>query len=777
MNPETTFAIATAPKRNSLHWKLGTITWGELVSWMATPANRKEAGNYLLGTLVKTTIKHNRDDAEPCTGMHRRKDAVLLRSAITLDVDTPPADFAELVELVFPYAGIMHTTYSSSPDAPRYRLILPTDRDLAPDEYVIAAKAVMSLLGKDAFDPGSSQPERYMFKPAEQEAGWFSHWVLEGDVLQVDNLLADFEEDLSTKPLPKPSKNKRDPFEIDGVIGAFNKAYADWDLLIETYELPYDKVDDDRYQLVGARAVAGMGPIQDTEGFVYSHHANDPAYGRTCSAFDLVRLHRFGELDEGKSAQTPVNKLPSHLAMLDLATTDHRVTAQLVGLDFDDLVDDDGTVADDWRLRLSRTNQGKLKDVIGNWDLIRDNDPVLSGLYFNEFTLTVETERDLPWRTRERAGAVFGRTDRAELRNHIERTYGIRPAKEQLDDLVDTRAAQRWVNPVRDYLDGLVWDGKPRIETCLPGVRATSYTRLVARKSLVAAVARIYEPGVKWDHTLVLYGTEGLGKSWWVDKMARGYSASLGRIDNKDTLLAMQRTWIMISDEGHSLRKGDADTLKEFLTRTSDLVRMPYDRETMEHKRHCVIWSTTNDETFLRRQEGNRRFLIVHCEDKVDFAAMTDDYVDQLWAEAVYAYRAGEPLFLAPGESVVAAEERERYVEEDALGGLIQAYLDTPVPEDWPFQSIEARLQWIDDRAQGFEAEGTVLQDRVCTTQLWVEALGRPKGLHRRTELLEIAEALKRLGWVPLSGRHRHAPYGPQVVFERHAIEEGIDLL
>lgn len=772
MNPLTPLAVATAPKRDSRHWTASEVTWGEIVSWVDSPADKKEAGNYLLGTLrPDTTVVHKKGE-DPCgPNLHRRKDFVISRSAITLDVDNAEKGFADNIEMLFPHALVMHTTWNSTPDAPRYRMIIPTDREMAPDEYVLAAKAVMQEYGADQFDPGTTQPERYMFKPSAKEPKWYSSVVLDGEPLVVDELLADFEEDLSTKPLPKPHRNKRDPFEIDGVIGAFNKAYRDWDLLIETYELPYEKVDEDRYQLAGSRAQAGMGPISEADGFVYSHHSNDPAYGKACSAFDLVRMHRHGYLDEICEPNTPINRLPSHRAMVEEATTDYRVTAQLVGLDFDAVAD--GQHDDEaWKLQIRRTNNGGFRDVISNWDLISANDPIFKLLCFNELTLAVEATGDLPWRQVTENNAGLTNADRWNVCYHIERTYDFRPTRTFIDGLVDTRAMETIVNPIRDFLNNLVWDQKPRVETCLPGVVPTDFTRLVARKCMVAAVARMLDPGCKWDHTLVLFGPEGLGKSWWIEKMALGYSSDLGHIGDKDTLIAMQRSWIMLADEGQSLRKADHDAQKNFLTRTHDLFRMPYDREVVMHPRHSVIWATTNDEVFLRRQEGNRRFLIVQSEKKVDFDRLTDDYISQVWAEALYLYKAGERLYLEDEDAITSAVERERFVEEDALAGLIQEYLDTLVPEDWWEKSKEGRQRWLDDRANGFEAEGTVRIDVVCSTQLWVEALGRRYGESRRTDLLDITNAMKRIeGWVP-AGRQRVPGYGPQLVFTREGTDD-----
>lgn len=765
MNPDTVLDIATASRPNAKKWRQDTITWREIVGWVKDPADHKECGNYLLGRL---------------DGKLRRSTTIVSRCAITLDVDHPSGrDFpAKMSAVLGDTAALVHTTYSSSPDNLRYRVIIPTDRPMLPDEYHAVTTELMRQLGEEQFDRSCNEPARYMFKPAAQQPGWFQAIEMEGEPLGVDPLLQLWEDDLSEKPMPKPSRTKRDPFSIDGVIGAFNRTYSDIADVIAEYELPYTAVGD-RWQLVGARAVAGMGEV--AEGLVYSHHVTDPAAGVTCSAFDLVRLHRFGELDEDLNDQTPVNRRPSHRAMLELAADDPRVVAELVGVDFSDAMDDVAT-AQAWRVQLRLSSRtGEPRDIIENWDLIAANDPVFQSLCYNELGMAVETSVDLPWRERSsRNGEVFTSTDRAELYHYLEREYRIQPKRTLVDELISTVAEKRWVNPVRDYLNSLKWDGVPRVETCLPGVRPTRYTRTVARKVMTAAAARMLDPGCKWDHTLVLFGPEGIGKTFWIDRVSLGYSATLGPISSKDTLLTMQRSWILTSDEGYSLRKADSDIQKEFLTRREDVFRAPYERESVAHKRHCVIWGTTNDEVFLRRQEGNRRFLIVHAEEKVDFDMLTDEYIAQLWAEAVSMYRSGEKLYLTEEESEQAALERERFTEESALTGIIEEYLATPVPPDWEIMSPEARCLWMQNRSDGLVPEGDHYQDAVCSSQIWVEALGRKLGDHRRMDLLDITNALKEIrGWAPEPGRRRLRNYGPQLVFTRTANipPEGLDLL
>ena len=761
--------VAFASKPHDAHWRNDTVTWDDVLEWVAHPAARKECGNYIFATLERTEKVHA-GASEPCTDVHRDNRSVSRRSAVlALDIDKPDDGFDVVVEtMLADYTYVMHTTHSSTPSEPRYRLLVLTDRDMAPDEYVAATEALAARLGKDQFDSGSFQAARFMYKPATQRPDWYDSWVNDGRPIEVDDLLVEYDRDLSELPMPKPGRNKRDPFELEDPIGAFNRAYEDLDLLIDAYRLPYEKISDDRYSLEGSSSEAGFGPISGVPGLFYSHHAGDPAYGKTCSAFDLVRLHWFSDLDEGVKPGTPVNKLPSHIEMLGVASRDSRVVGEIFNQITSEWEEEDPS----WRARLALTRQGRFQDVVGNWDLIRDNDPVFNLLYFNMLTMSPEVSDNLPWRRVTPLNRQFDGIDFAEFRDYIERSYGFRPPKEQVEHLVATRAGKKRVSPIYDYLESLTWDGKPRVERSLPGAADTRYNRLVARKVLAAAVARVYQPGLKWDHTLVLQGGEGLGKSTWIERLAnvglperRTYHYTLGPINSKDTLLAMHMSWIVVSDEGHSLRKADNDALKEFLTRTHDVFRMPYDRDTVVHPRQCVIWSTTNDETFLRRQEGNRRFLMVRCLERFDIDAMTPEYVDQVWAEAVHIYKSGEQLYLTDDEALLASLERDPFLEEDTNAGVIENFLNTPVPADWWERSPEVRVQWLEDSAQGFESAGEMVVDKTCTRQLWHEAL-KQRVPPRRSDLLEILQSLKALGWV--SSGHAHFPgYGTQAVFVR----------
>ena len=188
-----TLTIATAPKRNSRHWKNGTVQWRTLLGWADKPKNAKECGNYLLGRLSQTTVTHT-GEGTPCTEVHRRKENIVSRSAVALDADSPGPDFLADVAALGCEA-LVHTTFSSRPDAPRYRVIVLTDRDMSPDEYRRTATWLVREMGEQHFDASTTQPERYMFKPAAERRDWYTQCHCPGQLVDVDHALSQVPDD------------------------------------------------------------------------------------------------------------------------------------------------------------------------------------------------------------------------------------------------------------------------------------------------------------------------------------------------------------------------------------------------------------------------------------------------------------------------------------------------------------------------------------------------------------------------------------------------------
>jgi hypothetical protein len=765
---DLTLDLSVAPSVSSRRWEAATLTWERLVDRAHNPEAVKDCGGYVAGRLKGTA---------------RRKGQVEYRSAVTLDADaaseTLPAVVAGLG-----LRALVHSTYSHTRAHPRYRVIFPImGPGLSEEEYPRVARGLMEALGEAQFDPGSTQPERLMFWPATANPDEYEVVECQGETATAQGLLRDFG-GLGPPPDHMPGP-KRDPFGLPGVAGAFNRVY-DMARAVETFHLPYDPVEGEPNRWHYTPAESEGGVIVYPDGYVFSNHASDPAYGHALSMFDLVALHVYG--GEDRAAGVPQSTAPAdrpsiQRAMREFAARPEIVT-ELVAADFADVDgDEDGARGlPEWVLEFHlHPKTGKPLDDVHNWDLLMRHDPVLRALARNEMDLTTVTRRPFPWRTVE-AGKddALTNADRAQISAHLQRAYNMpRPAQEQLNGVIDMVAQDHSFHPVVEYLEGLEWDGVSRIETYLPGA-PDAYTRRVARLVAVQAVARALDPGVKVDNCLILTGRQGLGKSWFVETMARGWTCTLGPIEGgglRDTVMAMTRSWITVADEGFAMKKADAEALKQFVTLTHDVIRLPYAREHVKLPRRQVIWGTTNDAVFLRAQEGNRRFLIVEVAEKLDFGKYSDEYVNQVWAEAVHIWKTSKAqyglkdnpeLFLSSEEEAVAESVRSMATEEDSVGGLIRAYLDTLVPANWADMLPDERISWLRDEEQGI-VSGTHPIDVVCSLEIWEIALGRERGKHSRVDILQITNALKQLpGWFgPMSKPTRLPFYGPQRVFAR----------
>ncbi len=200
------------------------------------------------------------------------------------------------------------------------------------------------------------------------------------------------------------------------------------------------------------------------------------------------------------------------------------------------------------------------------------------------------------------------------------------------------------------------------------GAEDSSYVRAATRKPFVAAVARIYHPGTKFDNVPILDGPQGIGKSTLYYNLGGDYfSDSLSLTDMKDKAGAekLQGFWILELGELAGMKKVDVETVKSFISRTDDDYRPSYGKVVESHPRQCIIVGSTNSETgFLRDITGNRRFWPIHVTGNSVKKSwdMTRQDIDQLWAEAKYLYEHGEKLFLESGDT-----EGAEFAQRDAM--------------------------------------------------------------------------------------------------------------
>ena len=754
--------LTITPNRNSKQWFPATITWEELVEGAQEPATEKDCGGYMAGKATSTSRKESR---------------VEYRSMVTLDADNADTELPARVEGLG-LTALVHSTYSHTTDKPRYRVIIPLmGPGLTEEEYPRAARGLMEALGKEQFDKTCDQPKRFMYWPSAANPDQYEVYCYDGEPATAQMLLERFG-GFSATPEHKRGP-KCDPFKLPGVVGAFNRLY-DMSRAVEEFNLPYEQVSENRWKYTPAKSDGGVCVYPD--GYVYSNHASDPAGGRSLCMFDLVAMHKFADLDG--EAGTPLNTAPKDRPSIQKAMQEFMelpdVKAEMTGLNLGRLGKGEPTDTPDWVSKLHvHPKTGKTLDDAYNWRLLSEHDPVLRGLAYNTMNLATVTRHDFPWRkVTPGKNDQLTEADREEISDHLECTYNMRyPSERRLNGAINKVGQKNAFHPVEEYLEGLQWDGVSRIETWLPGEQ-NAHTHRVARLLAVQAVARVLNPGVKVDNCLILSGGEGLGKTRFIEMMSRGWHTQLGSIEGnalRDTVMHMSKSWITISDEGVAMKKADADALKQFITLTHDDVRLPYARETVELPRRQVIWGTTNSAVFLRAQEGNRRFLVVEVTKKID--VFTDEYVDQVWAEAVhiwkesrakYGVKSNPDLYLSDEEEAVAKSVREAATEEDTLVGRIQNYLEMPVPDSWERMSVNERIDHLRLYESGL-AKGTRRIERVCTFEVWSVVLGNTRGKPSRVESLEIGEALRKIpGWVSSGAkRARFSVFGQQRFFSR----------
>ncbi|MBB5830972.1 AAA family ATPase [Brachybacterium aquaticum] len=313
------------------------ISEKEIERMMARPGRRKYGPSYLPAIL---------------RGARRGRGEVLARTLVTIDVDGATEETFERI-LALPFRAYVHTTYSSTADALRLRLLVPIDRDAAPEEYPLLVDSISARLGDDAeVDPKSRAVEQVMFRPAvaDEHRDAYRSATVPGPTAVVDELLAEAPEPAA----PVADRGgKRDPMELPGAVGAFNRAYSIAEV-ISTFGLPYEPAGEGLWRPTGSSHEPGVREV--APGLVYSHHANDPAYGQTLSAFDLVRLHLYGyQDDELASPETPLSALPSVLSLTEDVADDPRVVAELRSAEraeieaFEDLGDaEDDAPASSW---------------------------------------------------------------------------------------------------------------------------------------------------------------------------------------------------------------------------------------------------------------------------------------------------------------------------------------------------------------------------------------------------------------------------------------------
>lgn len=799
--------ITVGSSRLSKEWKPVSYMWSEFVEKLSIPLRTRETFEAYqklpkaekgrlkdVGGFVGGTLK----------GPQRKSDAVTGRDLVTLDLDNIASGETENTLRKVGSLGMAYAIYSTrshAPYAPRLRIIIPLDRTVTADEYEPIARKLAALIGIEMCDATTFEACRLMYWPSCSCDAPFVFSSADRPFVSSDGILAMYAEWHDVRTWPQvPGKETRpkellarqqDPTKKKGIVGAFCRTYDIRSAIEAFIPKAYADTDkEDRLTYTGGTTVAGA-VVYDGGKFLFSHHATDPCSGQLVNAFDLVRLHRFGSEDLEAKDGTPINKMPSYVAMKKLAMEDQHVlqelnqtAAEVAASTVFEVVEgsteaeaqESTTEAQDvsWMTAAKLqydSNTGKPKKSRDNVIRILLNDPALKGkIATDEFAMRGVALGALPWDAREEM-RLWTDTDDSGLNWYLETRYGI-TGQTLVDDALRLVSKEQAFNAVKEYLGSLYWDGLPRVETAFRdylGAEDTPYVRAVCRKSLVAAVARVFEPGCKYDYVPVIIGPQGLGKTTFLRTLAHGWhSDSLSSFHGKEASEQIQGIWIVEIGEMTAAKRSDNNEIKQFLSRCDDVYRQPYGRRTERYPRKGVFFGTTNENDFLTDTTGNRRFWPVDGGILTPTLSPWDDLpgqVDLIWAEAVALYKKGEPLYMETEELKRAAKEaQEGHRDIDARAGMIEEFISRPVPDNYDALSLSTRRMWWSGNLQNATP---VKRTKVCALEIWCECLNGDIKQLRRQDSATINNILAGVsGWRRNKSIRRYGYCGRQRGYE-----------
>lgn len=396
-------------------------------------------------------------------------------------------------------------------------------------------------------------------------------------------------------------------------------------------------------------------------------------------------------------------------------------------------------------------NVKSVKQLVHNFEIVMDKDSRFAGkIRLNEFAQQPYLYGSVPWENENNCRAWSSHDDSA-LFSLIQADYGLKSRQDFADALKNVSMRNKF-HPVRELLDSLTWDGKEHIRSLLPeylGAEDSDYTYQVMRLWMLGAVSRVYKPGSKFDYTMILQGSQGIGKSTFLKQMAMDdswFNDSLDSLDSDKAVQSLTGSWIIELAELKSLARtaGGVESVKRFLTATQDKYRIPYERRADTFYRQCVFAGTTNKDDFLQDETGNRRFLIVQTgvkkPSKSLFVPEIMDAIKLAWAEAVHIWKNEKPQLILPEAYMQEAKElQEANMADDGKRGIIQEYLKG--------------------------------KTQVCAREIWFEALEEsisPKS-YQTSEINSIIAKVP--GWQRMKTPRKFPKYGSQRGFQKMLLQ------
>lgn len=798
MNYDGQIDVAVGLSAKTRVWKNKRMFWSELVKRLETENKTPETLQEFMSASREDQLRIK--DVGGFVGGYlrngrRNPENVLHRQLVTLDLDFAHKDFWDDFTMLYGNAAVLHGTHKNCQASPRYRLIMPLSREVTPDEYVAISRRIAGNLGIELFDNSTFETNRLMFWPSTPSDVDYYVEVQDGPWVDADEVLSSYIDwtDSSEWPMAQSrfeavqnaARKQEDPETKRGLIGAFCRAYPIKEAIEELLpDIYVPSALPDRYTYVKGSTSSGLIVYDDK--FAYSHHGTDPCGGMLCNSYDLVRIHKFGHLDndplkdKSKSMQAMDNFVRNDERVKKTIAKDHLAEARYeFAEDAEDRVKQDAKIEQmdpesedmEWMKELEVDAKGGYLSSDVNLNIIFANDPRLRRLFRkNDFDGKGYVFGNLPWRKVPSPEPVKN-VDYSGVRNYLGSIYNI-TASLKIDDALMLEFERNRFHPIQEYLQGLTWDGVKRVDTMLIdylGAEDNIYTREASRKMLTGAVTRIMQPGCKFDLVLMLVGPQGSGKSTLIKRLGqKWFSDTFLTVQGKEALEQIQGAWIIEMAELSGLRKAEVESVKHFISKQEDVFRPAYARSSEVFPRQCVFIGTTNDTEFLRDPSGNRRFMPVdidHTRSHKDVFNIPQEDIDQIWAEAYQFYVHKEPLVLSPAAEAIAHREQRDHSESDERRGIIEAYLNRLLPETWETMDLWQRRDWLNDP---LSPNGTTEREYVCVAEVWCECLGRNKEDMDRYKTREINDILKRMeGWYPCKSTKNFSIYGKQKYYVR----------
>lgn len=762
----------------------------------------------------------------------REKRSILTRNMITLDLDYCPSNIidilkekSELKEL--PFRFFIYSTHSHTPEEPRLRMIIPISRDVEVEEYEPIASRVCGKVGLQFFDATTTQANRIMYFPSVSLDGQYICEMIGDDEyydLDADDLLGEYFDYKNIDEWQRPhyiEGKKRERIERGTIsdstktkyriVNSFNTEYSITEAIDMFLKDEYKYESQDRYTYKDGTSRNGLNILNPQ--YAYSFHGTDPAQGRLLNSFDIVRIHKFGKKDQ-ENEQVVYDNYHKSTSFEEMCNWIKRELPNVMSHDpkvkeqkekVEEKLNEMGIeVSTDWLDKLARDKNGDIKRIPYNISVIIEYDDTLRELFFYDtIKQQVCFEKAPFWDKDIKKGDGVRDLDFSYIRNYLAQPPYLLTGKDAIEDAVLVEAYKRKINYPKYFLSTLPeWDGKKRIETLfidLFGVADCEFVREASKKWMTALVARIINPGAKFDYVIALLGSVGIGKSTWgksliaidwngnmEDIEKSNYFFSDKEIDlrnERDTIDAIRGVCILeLAEFDKFLTKYDKATLKSFITKTKDRFIERYGKRTIDVPRSFVMLATSNEAKPIKNPDDERRFMPFYCNLPKHKALIFDKKLwnkeirDQVLAEALEYYNSGYS-FSAPFPPLMQ-RQWETLIEKASLEndyfGLVKDYVENLFPIDFLSQDFQTmRFSWRNrDDSDVRRKKRTTFSAKEIYCLALDKRIGDTPDYGIRKE---IEQSLRKLGFVKVDNqRKKFGEFGQQYYYE--LLEEEIEV-